>query len=79
MKFLALVFFGLALYGAWTGAYGAALISLAMAGFMIWAERVFNMREHAWLADPSNAAKPRSTQEILDRACVECSTPNDLH
>lgn len=77
MTFLTLVFFGLALYGALTGRPGVVLITLFMACLMILAQRIFMAQDKAWLADPRNAPNPRSTQEALDQACVEYSTPKD--
>jgi hypothetical protein len=74
---LTLVFFGMALYGALTGMYGPALISLAMAGFMIWASKVFKQQEQAWARDPRNASNPPCTLRSLDEAGVECSSPTD--
>lgn len=78
MTALTLVFFGMALYGAVVGMYGPALIALALAGFMIWATRVFARQEQAWLQDPRNAPTPPATQQKLDEAGVECSGPKNL-
>lgn len=77
MTFLTLVFFGLALYGALTGHIGASMLALFMAGLMILAQRVFMAQDKAWLADPKHAPTERTTQEILDEAGVEHSTPKD--
>lgn len=73
MKLLVTIFTGMFLYGVAAGPLGAGILSLGMAVFTFWAGRKFAAQDRAWVADPRNAPKPRSTQEMLDEAGVECS------
>jgi hypothetical protein len=47
MKYLAYIFLALTLYGAYTGMWGAGLLSLLMFGFVLWANRWYAKQDAA--------------------------------
>jgi hypothetical protein len=73
MRLLQLMFLGLFFYGLWVGLLGAALLSLVVCVFTLWAERVFAAQDKAYAADPRNAKllEP-STSDALDKHDTEC-------
>lgn len=77
MKLLSLVFLALTLYGIFTAHLGAALLAAFMTVFVRAAENHFNRQDAAHAAGPNAAAKPPCTQQLLDQAGVECSSPAD--
>lgn len=76
MKLLACIFLALTLYGAYTGMWGAGLLSFGMFWFTLWANRWFAKRdaEHAaaQLADPANAQRIAPTTDALSKHDCEC-------
>jgi len=71
MRFLQVVFFGMFAYGMWAGIYGAALLSLAVGVFMLWAETVFAAQDKAYAADPRNA-RPLAAPTCVALAEHDC-------
>jgi len=74
MRTLTLLFFGLFGYGLWVGLLGAALLSLAVGVFTLWAEAVFAAQDRAFAADPRNAKllEPATSDALVEHDC-ECS------
>ena len=73
MKYLALVFVVMALYGLFTNHYGGALMSAGMAVFVVWASRSYERQDQAYLRDPRNAKAPPETEQMLDKHDCEGS------
>ena len=73
MRLLQLIFLGMFIYGVVVGIYGAALLSLLMFVFNLWACRVFAAKDRAYAADPRNArALGPSTSDALAEHDCEC-------
>jgi len=73
MRLLQLIFLGMFIYGVVVGIYGAALLSLLMFVFTLWACRVFAAKDRAYAADPRNArALGPSTSDALAEHDCEC-------
>lgn len=66
IKFIALCFLLLALYGCTHYVTGGAILSLIIAGFAMWADQIYKARERRWESMPRNAkVAEKPTQEIL--------------
>jgi hypothetical protein len=77
MRALTAVFITLAAYGLVTGHLGGAVLALLMLGLIRYASKRFAAQDRAYSADPGPALAPRTTQQILDEAGVECSGPKN--
>jgi len=61
----------MALYGLWAGTLAAAMFSVAMAVFVLWANRQFERQDREWLCQQLYVARP--TEQVLEDSCSECS------
>lgn len=73
MKYLALLFFGMFLYGILYGHVGAGLLALGVGIFVMYADIVFAMQEERWHKDPRNATTEPCTAHKLTEHCCICS------
>lgn len=73
MKSLMWMFVAMAVYGFFTPHKGAALMSIGMAAFMLYASRHYDKQEQQWLRDPRNAEQPPPTTEMLKKHDCEHS------
>jgi hypothetical protein len=72
MKLLAYLFLAFAAYGAFTGMWGAGLLSLLMFSFVLWANRYYTKQDAAWAANPANAQRIAPTTDALRKYDCEC-------
>ncbi len=70
MRILSLVFVVMALYGLFTENKGAGLIAAGMAVFVLYAARVFERQDQAFLQSPNRAKSPRNSgDELRSKDC----------
>ena len=69
-QILTVTFVGMFVYGAATGAWGAALMALGMAGFVYWADGYFDRQNRAWLLQRKRS---RDTLTAMADDDGECS------
>lgn len=74
MKVFFYIFICMCWYGLLSGALAAALISFVFALFILYCDKYMATDE----AHPDNAKQPPDSVVLLDKAGVECSTP-DFH
>ena len=75
MKLFMLLFLGMAAWGCYVGAYGGALIAVAMIGLVYYGQRVFAKQEQDYNNSPCSARKAPATLDLIDAEGCECSAP----